>query len=74
MDYKYTIEYLQEIKSRCLKIQNKYEFKIPEYILTEIAEENYDRMNLCLLINMAIINNRLTSEEGKILKTEYCFH
>ena len=41
------------------------------YILTEMIKDNYDKKELCLLINMARLNNRFTEDEADILKYDY---
>ena len=60
-------EYLIRSK-RCDDLQKKYNFKIPRYILSEMIKEDYDKNEMCLLINMARINNRFTEKEADILK------
>ena len=54
------------------KLQEKFDFEIPNYILTELIKPNYDRNEICYLVNMAVINERFTAEEGYILKNIYC--
>lgn len=63
---------LNDKEIECNKIQNKYDFVIPKYILVELIKPNYDKIDLCYLVNMAVINERFTEEEGKILKERYC--
>ena len=63
-------EYLIRSK-KCDELQKNYSFDIPKYILSEMIKENYDKNELCLLINMAKINNRFTEKEADILKYEY---
>ena len=58
-------------RNKCKELQKKYNFKIPMYILSEMIKENYDKNELCLLINMARINNRFTEDEADILKYDY---
>lgn len=53
------------------KIQNELKLKIPMYIIEEIIEKsnNNSKINkLDYLINMAIINNRLTESDAKKIK------
>lgn len=52
------------------KIQMKYNFKIPDYILDEMI--NGKKNNLCYLINLAVMNNRLSKENAQILKDREC--
>ena len=46
----------------------KYAFKIPDYVLDEII--NGRPSNLCCLINLAVVNNRLSKENAQILKAK----
>lgn len=49
------------------KLQLEYGFNIPDYIIDEIINNNnYD--NLCLLLNLAVLNKRLKKEEAQIIK------
>lgn len=58
-------------RNKCNELQKKYNFKIPMYILGEMIKDNYDKNELCLLINMARLNNRFTEDEADILKYDY---
>lgn len=52
------------------KIEYQYGFNIPNYIIDEIINNNnYD--NLCALVNLAVLQNRLTKEQGIIIKYKY---
>ena len=73
MDISIDLIELERINKECSKIQAKYNFKIPKYILTTLIKEDYDKVEVIYLINMAIINKRFTNEEGKLLKNDYCF-
>lgn len=62
------------IKERCNIIQSKYLFKIPNYILEEIVRFDKTRNNAettNLLINLAMINNRITIEQAEILRKDF---
>lgn len=49
------------------KLEFEYKFEIPNYIVDEIINGNsYD--NLCSLINLAIINKKISKKNGKMLK------
>lgn len=61
-------------KLKCEELQKEYEFEIPRYILTELISTSYNKLDVCLLVNMAVINHRFTDEEGNILKNKYCFN
>ena len=42
-------------------------FKIPDYIIEDIIDEEYF-YHICLIINMAVLNNRITKKNGEVLK------
>ena len=54
-------------------IKNKFNFDIPNYIIDEIIEnedsKNYS--NLHYLINCAVVNRKITKDNGIMLKKEY---
>lgn len=73
-DYSITEEKFEIIKKHIEKIdkikndlQKHINFEIPEYIIHDIVE-NEEFNHICLIINVAIVNNRLSSENGKYLK------
>ena len=49
------------------KIQIEYGFLIPDYIIDEIIN-NKDYDNLVSLLNLAVINKRLSKQQAKIIK------
>ena len=53
-----------KIKQELLQI---IDFKIPLYIIDDIAQ-NEDYSHICLMINIATINNRLTYDNASVLK------
>lgn len=58
------------------KIQNRFNFKIPVYVLDEIIESN-DRVikdNLNAIINLARVNDRISLKEAEVLKEHYVFN
>lgn len=57
-----------------IKIQSKFDFVLPNYIIDEILknEEKKDYNNLHYLINCAVINGRISKNAGKIIKKFYC--
>jgi len=72
----YTIEEIEEIKEnsrKCDELQNEYDFEIPKYILSQLIKPSYNKTNVAALINLAVMNDRFTSEEGMMLKNKYCF-
>ena len=73
MDISIDLIELERINKECSKIQAKYNFEIPKYILTTLIKKDYDKVDGIYLINMAVINKRFTKEEGKLLKNDYCF-
>ena len=72
----YTIEEIEDIKEnsrKCDELQNEYDFEIPKYILSQLIKPSYNKSNVAALINLAVMNDRFTSEEGMLLKNKYCF-
>ena len=54
-------------------IQSQLDFIIPNYIIDEIISNEYSKnySNLHYLINAAVVNKRLTKNNGNILKELY---
>ena len=49
------------------KLKKHFNFEIPDYIINDIAiEEDYH--HFCLMVNVAVLNNRLSKEDGNALK------
>lgn len=49
------------------KLENHFSFEIVDYIVSDILEcETYN--HVCLMINLAVINNRISLEDSIILK------
>ena len=72
---------LKELKNKvsewnymAMKIQSKFDFILPNYIIDEILknEEKKDYINLHYLVNCAVINGRISENNGKIIKNIYC--
>lgn len=65
---------ISEWNNKSIKIQSNFDFVLPNYIIDEILEnentKNY--FNLHYLINCAVINGRITEDNGKLLKKIYC--
>lgn len=54
----------KEIKE---KLENYFKFDIADYIVSDILEcENYN--HVCLMINLAVVNNRISLENSITLK------
>lgn len=79
-EVEYTQENLKEIQStinnwnkKFKKIQSNFSFKLPNYIVDEIIdnEDSNDFSNLHYLINCAVINGRITENHGKMIKQAY---
>lgn len=49
------------------KIQSNFDFEIPTYVLEDIIDEEYFG-HICLMINMATNNNRISKENSIELK------
>lgn len=62
-------------EEKAKKIQSRFEFIIPSYIIDEIIEKGtsiyQDHENLYYLINCAVLNNRITNKDAKRLKEIY---
>ena len=69
-------EEIEIMENQRKKIQDKFQFEIPIYILDEIIESiNKNREdNINCLINLAKINDRITEEHANALKNEFVFH
>lgn len=64
------LEIEQRIYKRGIEIQNKYGFKIPDYVLYEIVKSEKDKnnvRNIIQLINLAKINKRILLKDARIL-------
>ncbi len=50
------------------KLEKHFNFEIVDYIVSDILEcETYN--HVCLMINLAVINNRISSKNSKTLKS-----
>lgn len=50
------------------KLENYFNFEIADYIVNDILEsETYN--HVCLMINLAIVNNRISLKNGTTLKS-----
>ena len=58
---------MDRAKELKLLISKYFNFDIPEYILEDIIEENTYKQ-ICLTINVAMFNQRITEENANILK------
>ena len=57
----------KEYKALKEKLEEHFNFEIVDYIIYDILDyETYH--HTCLMINLAIINNRISIENGEILK------
>lgn len=58
---------------RASEIQTKFDFVLPDYIIDEIIENENSKsfLNLHYLINCAVVNNRITENNAKLLKQIY---
>lgn len=57
----------KEFKELKKKLENYFKFDIADYIVSDILEsETYN--HICLMINLAVINNRISLENNIILK------
>lgn len=61
--------YNKEVQLLKSKLEQHFEFEIPTYIILDIVEhEDYE--HFCLMINLAVVNNRLSEEQGQLLANE----
>lgn len=58
---------LKEIRLIKEILEQHFEFKIESYIIDDIVS-NEDYNHFCLMVNMAVDNNKLTEEQGDTLK------
>lgn len=49
------------------RLEEEYNFEIPDYITDEIIN-NDDYANLCALINLAVMNDRISKQNAETLK------
>ena len=79
---KYTEDEIEEVRSKIKrievrkkeysllkeKLEEHFSFEITDYIIDDILDyETY--YHTCLMINLAVVNNRISIENGEILKT-----
>lgn len=64
---------LSEWRQKATNIQSQFSFILPNYIISEIIENEVkkDYLNLYYLINCAVINGRISEDEGKKIKQVY---
>ena len=57
-------------------IKEKFNFYLPDYIIDEIIENEKTKnfVNLHYLINCAVVNNRLSESNAKLLRQVYKFN
>lgn len=58
---------------KAAKIQTQFNFILPSYLIDEIIDQEHCKnySNLYSLINLAVLTNKLSKENGKILKRAY---
>ena len=67
INYEKIKEYLKKLDKIKLKLKNFFNFEIPNYVIDDIImEENYS--HFCLLLNLAVINKRISKNNANILK------
>lgn len=64
---------ISDSKEKAKEIQAKFNFQIPDYIIDEIVENETSKsyINLHYLINCALVNERISESNAKILKQVY---
>lgn len=65
---------LEFIKAQGREIQKNFDFIIPDYILEEIVltRNKLEKLSLQIMINMAVLNKRITKGQAIKLKKSYC--
>lgn len=58
---------INDLKILKEKLEKYFDFVIPTYIIDDILK-NEDYYHFCLMVNLAVMNDRLSSEKGEILK------
>lgn len=62
-------ETIKEFENLKRKLENYFDFEIVDYIISDILEgENYN--HVCLMISLAVVNNRISVENANILKNK----
>ena len=49
------------------KLSSYFDFIIPDYVISDFID-NEDYHHFCLMVNMAVVNNRLSKDDGNTLK------
>lgn len=62
---------IDERQRKSEKLQSKFNFKIPNYVIEELIKDNknYDILNS--MIGIAVVNGRLSREQAQILRKLY---
>ena len=62
-----------EWNKKSMQIQSNFDFPLPQYLINEIIEKekSKDYFNLYYLINCAVINGRISENNGKKIKQLY---
>ena len=65
---------LEFIKAQGREIQKNFDFTIPDYILEEIVltRNKLEKLSLQIMINMAVLNKRITKGQARKLKEVFC--
>ena len=62
-----------EWNKKSMQIQSNFDFPLPQYLINEIIEKekSKDYFNLYYLINCAVINGKISENNGKKIKQLY---
>lgn len=73
-EFKKLQDKISDWNQKATKIQSNFDFILPNYLIDEIVEneEKKDYLNLHYLINCAVVNGRISKNNGKIIKQIYC--
>lgn len=70
-EYEKEIETINQRIKLCEEIGNRlcsyFDFTIPDYVILDFVD-NEDYNHFCLMVNIAVLNNRLSKKNGNTLK------
>lgn len=70
-EYEKEIETINQRIKLCEKIGNRlgsyFDFTIPDYVILDFVD-NEDYNHFCLMVNIAVLSNRLSKKNGNTLK------
>lgn len=61
-------EELEMYNREAPKIQAKFDFEVPAYILHEMITNSFNKENIICLVNLAMMNGRILETNANVLK------